>query len=90
MVPNWLPELGTLVDMQTLYHLQLRQYKQLRFYIKEMEFHKFVLAMDVEAINSVGEDGETAATTKFLETLAIRDWMHLLEMSNTECQKGFS
>jgi hypothetical protein len=51
--------------------------------IKNMEFHKFVQAMDMEAINIVGKDGETPLL--ILEMIAIQNWMHLLEISNTKC-----
>ncbi len=53
-----------------------------------MEFHKFVQAMDMEAINIVGKDGETPLL--ILEMIAIQNWMHLLEISNTKCQKGIN
>jgi hypothetical protein len=39
--------------------------------------------MDMEAINIVGEDGETPLL--ILEMISIQDWMHLLEISNIKC-----
>jgi hypothetical protein len=55
MVPNWLPELGTLGYADPLPPPTSAIQATLILHQKEMEFHKFVQAMDVEATNSVGE-----------------------------------
>lgn len=84
-VPNWLPKLGTFGYVDPL-PPPISTIQAVLACIKDMDFHKFLQTMDMETFNIVGENNEIHLL--ILETLAIRDWTHLLEISNIDCQKG--